>query len=1812
MDIVNNRFRIIKSLKHTNLFHSYLVNDIWEDNKIMQLNILHPDNTPKSIINYYSDEFIGLINFNSDIVVEVYNFNVISHIDNKRISREQYFYTCEYIDNSSNLLELSKGMNLNEILNVFIELCKIVNFIHLKGHVYEALNLNNLLVINNDNNYQIKIKDIATKELEKRSYLADNYEDPFFASPKAISNRPERIQDIYSLGVLLLSMLYANKIDFRSTPKNEFMSFMTDLHNNNLQFSSHEVEIINKLSIIINKLITYQEDYPYNSIFSILTDLNDNLNTEFKFNYQKDYSKINFHLKLIGRSEEVNTILTQYDNMINYNPFKKVILVQGDTGSGKTRFLEEIKFRFELEKANLYYSFSLNSLNESSEKMWIDILRKLILETETEIIDKYEAELIKFFPNLIDRKNHVPKEFIEEHQSKYRLLNRIVGFINDSVKNKSTVLIIDNLDFANEFTIDTFTYLYSEVVKNKNIILIFSFNEGNTFSNPRFSNFISNLNQNQDCEILKLTNLNKHESGEMIQNMLDMSYIPVKLSEKIYSQSYGNPLFISEVIKDFYNRRILFISNTSGHWHIDIPDDDDDYKLLVIPNTIEQAVLNQLKDLDDLSNEILKVMSIFPNPISVENIKYFVSETESVILDNFLELTKKGIISRVISSDNLYTINNKVLKDVVYERIDRSERVCKHLLVAEKIKTKSEINYEDLIYHYENANDNKEVIRYCLEYAKKMHNTKNHHEEINYTKKAIQFIEDKLEKTEFLIKISMLYYDLGDVNEALKHFYEAEILANETQNLKQLIDINLNIGKIISNIRDSEEGVRRINYTKELLADFEYPEAQLDIKQIEATTLMQDKKFDQSIDILKDIIDECKDDYPRIKGDCYRLLAYIYSRGNQIAKALDLYKRALKLFEVANCIRGTLISLNNIGTIYSDTYQDEDTAIGYYYKVKNLSEEYNIEHFEIVATVNIACYHESCHNYELTYRYFKQSLEKAIKGNFYREVFFLYNVLARSCLNFNRYTEACNYLKLAQEMINKSQNQALDIIEFYKSNGDLYYTLGNFVKAKEFITKTIEFYESGVDFEQFLFKIQYHIINLRFKENDAYDEDIEEIIKTSQKIISNEMKVDSLCTAAKVLGEKQDYKNGKLLLDEVELSLPESLHDETRANYYVALGVNEKGKKALDYLLKSLKLSKSLKNKAIIADTTILIGDYYFKNKENYSAASYYIEAWDILINIIKDIPREHKLSFINNYKYGRVYYRIKYIYNILGGINIFNNEELNLLLDTYEFNNEIDLHKALNNELANQFMENREFMKFITDQYLTDLETTNLSITDIISNISNDTISNIELVLKYLAATTLSTNALLIIEEGSKGLYVIASINDNYEIPSNKYIFEKTKYTYGPVWASNNIINNDYDSNVITENIKACLCIPITSNLSQDLTDVSINDINNNFIGYLYLESDRIINNFNEVGLHKCLEFINFLALLIEKHHLKIEASADKLTGTLTRKYLEDTINRLIISTHKSKSQFSIIMYDLDDFKNVNDRFGHQTGDEVLAGISKLIFDNIKKTDFIGRYGGEEFIIILPDKNSTEALAIAEDLRVKICNANLLGDKAEISVSMGIATYPDHGQTLEELFEKVDQALYDAKENGKNCCSLWNFTFSNRKPKAKDHLTGILVGNSVIDSRNVLAIVELIQLTNKGFSNKEKIYQFLGRTIEIIDAQYGYLIELDGNNVTTKYGRQQQKEEWLQDIYINEHIVNSVIESHQGLCIIDWDDIGKHNLITGLPDWDSILVVPVEYHGEVKALLYYTVSTRIKEFSDGEYNFINVLSGLVPTIINS
>ncbi len=119
----------------------------------------------------------------------------------------------------------------------------------------------------------------------------------------------------------------------------------------------------------------------------------------------------------------------------------------------------------------------------------------------------------------------------------------------------------------------------------------------------------------------------------------------------------------------------------------------------------------------------------------------------------------------------------------------------------------------------------------------------------------------------------------------------------------------------------------------------------------------------------------------------------------------------------------------------------------------------------------------------------------------------------------------------------------------------------------------------------------------------------------------------------------------------------------------------------------------------------------------------------------------------------------------------------------------------------------------------------------------------------------------------------------------------------------------------------------------------------------------------------------------------------------------------------------FSIIICDIDWFKNINDTYGHTTGDKVLQTIAEYIKNRSRETDIVGRWGGEEFLIICPDTSSTGAKKLAEDIRKDIQNQSF-GVNKSITISAGTATYTDSIQDIEEFVNKADINLYRAKEH--------------------------------------------------------------------------------------------------------------------------------------------------------------------------------------------
>lgn len=168
-------------------------------------------------------------------------------------------------------------------------------------------------------------------------------------------------------------------------------------------------------------------------------------------------------------------------------------------------------------------------------------------------------------------------------------------------------------------------------------------------------------------------------------------------------------------------------------------------------------------------------------------------------------------------------------------------------------------------------------------------------------------------------------------------------------------------------------------------------------------------------------------------------------------------------------------------------------------------------------------------------------------------------------------------------------------------------------------------------------------------------------------------------------------------------------------------------------------------------------------------------------------------------------------------------------------------------------------------------------------------------------------------------------------------------------------------------------------------------------------------------------LQRINFLI----NNRLKKISITDSLTGIYNRYKFDLEMERQINLAKRYGSGFSLIMFDIDDFKEINDQFGHKAGDIVLAEIARIVKKEIRKIDVFARIGGEEFVIILPRTVQKDARILAERLRRKVANYNFLED-LKITCSFGAAEYK--GDNKDSLMMKVDKFLYMAKNEGKNC----------------------------------------------------------------------------------------------------------------------------------------------------------------------------------------
>jgi diguanylate cyclase (GGDEF)-like protein len=141
----------------------------------------------------------------------------------------------------------------------------------------------------------------------------------------------------------------------------------------------------------------------------------------------------------------------------------------------------------------------------------------------------------------------------------------------------------------------------------------------------------------------------------------------------------------------------------------------------------------------------------------------------------------------------------------------------------------------------------------------------------------------------------------------------------------------------------------------------------------------------------------------------------------------------------------------------------------------------------------------------------------------------------------------------------------------------------------------------------------------------------------------------------------------------------------------------------------------------------------------------------------------------------------------------------------------------------------------------------------------------------------------------------------------------------------------------------------------------------------------------------------------------------------------MKDTLNRMTSHSGRSGQPLAAIAFDLDGFKNINDRYGHETGDAGLAAVGECLRESLRESDFAARIGGEEFLILAPDTDLEGARVLAEKVREALMREEVPRLLERLTASFGVAVMPDHASSPEALVRRADRASYVAKERGRN-----------------------------------------------------------------------------------------------------------------------------------------------------------------------------------------
>ena len=376
--------------------------------------------------------------------------------------------------------------------------------------------------------------------------------------------------------------------------------------------------------------------------------------------------------------------------------------------------------------------------------------------------------------------------------------------------------------------------------------------------------------------------------------------------------------------------------------------------------------------------------------------------------------------------------------------------------------------------------------------------------------------------------------------------------------------------------------------------------------------------------------------------------------------------------------------------------------------------------------------------------------------------------------------------------------------------------------------------------------------------------------------------------------------------------------------------------------------------------------------------------------------------------------------------------------------------------------------------------------------------------------------------------------------------------------------------------------------------------------LGILYVDSRQTVSKLSQDDISIMGSIARLAVIAFMNLKLYREATTDTLTGLFLRRTFDTFLSDTIQGATLDGWPVTLLMVDIDHFKQVNDDHGHQTGDQVLMRLAELMQQSFRTEDLVCRFGGEEFSVVLPRTTSDTAYKVAERLRKRVEQTNF--SCGRVTISIGLAEWR-HGEQASDLLARSDLALYAAKESGRN--RVIKYALGLEKTTQLPQTATLLTGDPIRDQENLTALLRVVERSSSAQVSGEMAELVLDNALQISGATRAMLFAIaeDHTPVLLHWKRRGDHNPQTAGPYRSQAI-RRVIRDRMPVVILDVDESPDSSASMMALDLKSVVVVPVMYQGELVGIFYVDSPARTRKLGANDMLFLRTLAGTTSRFV--